>query len=39
MTDHRIDLTLYALDRIMEGEITDGKTMAAIFMTARLFLI
>ncbi|MBQ6603019.1 MAG: NUDIX hydrolase [Eubacterium sp.] len=25
--------------QIMEGEITDGKTMAAIFMTARLFLI
>jgi peptide chain release factor 1 len=23
MTDHRIDLTLYALDRIMEGEITE----------------
>ncbi len=23
MTDHRIDLTLYALDRIMEGEIDD----------------
>jgi peptide chain release factor 1 len=23
MTDHRIDLTLYSLDRIMEGEITD----------------
>jgi len=25
--------------QIMEGEITDGKTMAAIFMTAGLFLI
>ena len=25
--------------QIMEGEITDGKTMAAILMTARLFLI
>jgi peptide chain release factor 1 len=23
MTDHRIDLTLYSLDRIIEGEITD----------------
>jgi peptide chain release factor 1 len=23
MTDHRIDLTLYSLDRIMEGEISD----------------